>query len=186
MKSTGNTKNAGNLGSPRPAVRKEDKNNINTSGGVRRNLKLGENQTDANSIVPAVRKEGKIKFTIRRGQEEPQTGGTSVPAVRKGVALATQTVVLLVLAAIVLGSILIFFMNIFNPQEKGFATVAEQTTLCQAQIRFDPKCKTPLPIPTGTPQKGLIDVCKSLNYEKCQGSPTPELCIQQCCANFCG
>lgn len=102
----------------------------------------------------------------------------------KGISLATQTIVLLIISAIILGSVLVFYMNTTNPSQKGFTDVAEQTMLCQKQVRYDPRCSTPLP--TGTPYARLLEICTDFKYEKCQPLTSEVECIRQCCANFCG
>lgn len=102
----------------------------------------------------------------------------------KGISLTTQTIVLLIISAIILGSVLVFYMNTANPAQKGFADVAEQTTLCQQQVRYDPRCSTPLP--DATPYARLLEICTNFKYEKCQTPPPAQECIRQCCANFCG
>jgi hypothetical protein len=99
----------------------------------------------------------------------------------KGISLTSQTVVLMILAAIVLASLVIFYMNASNPSQVGIANIAKQTNLCQQQVRFDPSCAEEMP-----DSDSLIKVCQELDYAKCQGDNIKNLeCIQQCCENFC-
>ncbi len=51
------------------------------------------------------------RVIIRRGQELPKTGGTSVPAVRKGLELPVNAVIVISLAVLVLVVVSMFFSS---------------------------------------------------------------------------
>ena len=99
---------------------------------------------------------------------------------RKGISLPLETVVLLILSAIVLGSLLSFFLGAFTPAQTGTELLRKQTTICQGIASAG--C---LDAPVATQQK-INEVCGRPETPSCSGSPDTQECVRTCCRIFCG
>lgn len=109
-----------------------------------------------------------------------------MPVSRKGAALALETIVMLILAAVVLGALLAFFLGIFTPTQSETELTRKQLTLCQQIATKDSLCR-----PGGAAQ----DLVNRLAKEVCQSTrpgcstegpkSREENCIASCCKIFC-
>ncbi len=105
---------------------------------------------------------------------------------KKGVSLPLETVVLLILAAVVLGALLSFFLGIFTPTQSETELTRKQFTICQEVFNKDNLCR---PTNVEVEARKLIDqgVCKS-DRPGCNPIGTKssiENCIATCCRIFC-
>jgi len=104
----------------------------------------------------------------------------------KGVSLAIETIIYLILAVTVLTILLYFFLSQASPVETEFELRQKQATLCGRYVNVDPKCEG-----DGTNPKGdaaviseLVKTCEKLGIDPSY-CPTQNLhCIQVCC-NVC-
>jgi hypothetical protein len=129
-------------------------------------------------------------FGRRVIREKPQVSFS-----RKGMSLAIETVIVIVLAAAVLSALLYFFMSNWNPANQTIENMRKRTELCNSYLAKDPLCKqenfkdVAVQIPFGT----LQDICKKLPYKNyCiaginlpRGVTNAEwYCAAKCCAEF--
>jgi len=121
---------------------------------------------------------------------------------RKGMSLAVETVIVLVLAAAVLTALLYFFRSSFTPVETQTHLIQKQTELCQRYLARDPLCKrenfgavsSSIPFGSIDQKDSLRYVCNKLYYEEyCRtganndpGSPKNQdyYCAAKCCASY--
>jgi hypothetical protein len=112
---------------------------------------------------------------------------------RKGIALPLETVVLLILAAVVLGAMLAFFLGIFTPTDLEQKRLRNQISICNEIFSKDPTCKSQdaIAIAENKLIRGenpdRLEICKT-GISGCNpsGSKTPgENCIATCCRAFC-
>ena len=104
----------------------------------------------------------------------------------KGISLPLETVILLILAAIVLAALLGFFMGTFTPAISKTDIIKKQTSLCQQIFTADPRCQY---------AGAVIPLANRLQSEVCnkpsdapvcvsKGADDP-YCIKGCCSIFC-
>ena len=107
----------------------------------------------------------------------------------KGVSLAIETIIILILAVSVLTVLLFFLRSQVGPAQDTATLLREQTSACSAYVGADPAC-TDATDATQESRTKLATACKGLyrqggSYSACSGgSPTPE-CIKACCRSFC-
>ena len=58
----------------------------------------------------------------------------------KGMSLPIETVIILVLAAIVLAALLAFFLGVFNPGNQRVKTLGDLQSACFRYVSLDPDC----------------------------------------------
>ena len=108
----------------------------------------------------------------------------------KGIALSLETVILLILMAIVLAALLSFFLGTFNPAKNKLDVIKQKESLCLQYVSIDPKCDIDnIQSPTSKTNAQSIldklekDVCgSSLKNEVCSGTGS---CLQACCSSYC-
>lgn len=104
----------------------------------------------------------------------------------KGMSLPLETVVLLILAAVVLAALLGFFLGTFTPAQSKIDILKKQSSLCQQIFSADSQCKY---------AGAVIPLAAKLRSEVC-GKPTDgpicsskgaddPYCIKGCCSIFC-
>lgn len=113
----------------------------------------------------------------------------------KGLSLPIQAVVFLIIAALVLTSMIMFYLSSGGGSQQNIANIAKQTDLCQQYTRHDLRCEDvdlfyddfdDPRISTEIMVK-IVEVCENLGNVECTSvSPDASLeCIQVCCSNFC-
>ena len=109
---------------------------------------------------------------------------------RKGMSLPLETVVLLVLAAIVLAALLGFFRGAFAPAQTETQLTQTQLRVCQeiqqrgcTTLDAISWAKTNL-LDTGTCNKGRPS-CSPIAVGAVQGQTDQERCVRSCCALLC-
>jgi hypothetical protein len=129
----------------------------------------------------------------------------------KGMSLSLETIVLLVIMAIVLSALLMFFTGIFNPSKSKVDIMRNTQTYCMKYISYDSNCDSAVITDVFKGQASSIlgtrrfeDAKQGLNgiLDNICGQPKNEpycgqaftgksaqvaiSCIQQCCAGYCG
>ena len=124
----------------------------------------------------------------------------------RGISLSLETIVLLILMAIVLGALLLFFNNIFNPASLRVNGIKEKESLCLQYVSVDTGCSHAKEIAEETdPYKGgkytqaktamesiSSNVCNKPSNDPLCGSGISDpknsrvQCLQSCCAIYCG
>jgi hypothetical protein len=105
----------------------------------------------------------------------------------KGMSLPLETVVLLILAAVVLAALLGFFLGTFTPAQSKIDILKKQSSLCQQIFSADPACDASKPGVAALANKLKSEVCgKPTDGPICssKGSSDP-YCIKGCCSIFC-
>ena len=116
----------------------------------------------------------------------------------KGISLAIETIIILILAVTVLSVLLFFFRENVNPAQDTVKYMQMQTNACSGYVSYNPRCvneelldntaRTEL---DSTEIKARIgEACKALNkirgnYPACSGGSGDMTCIRQCCKTFC-
>jgi hypothetical protein len=110
----------------------------------------------------------------------------------KGVALPIETIVILVLAAIVLGALLAFFLGIFTPGTAQTNIVQKQLDLCRQYVRYDSYCNAIEDVGDDIGKAGDIyrnitdQLCgKPTNSPICRCEKTQSENVKECCPMFC-
>jgi hypothetical protein len=104
---------------------------------------------------------------------------------RKGMSLPLETVVLLILSAIVLGALLAFFLSAFTPSQRETDIMRQQMAICQ-EIQAKGCLSAPQElIGKLQAQKVCTLPGKSDSRPACSGA-TAEDCVKSCCRIFCG
>jgi hypothetical protein len=96
----------------------------------------------------------------------------------KGMSLAIETIIVMILASIVLVALLFFFTGTFTPGADRATAEMTRATGCQDYMKVEPECKE---LGDFTGKAKLVEACKKLSYSG------PDLVvIQSCCAMYCG
>jgi|GEM_PF-2217004 len=110
---------------------------------------------------------------------------------KKGVAIAIETVIFIILAVVVLTVLLLFFNTQAGTAQDKFKREAERTEFCRQYVQYDPACGNRDEV-TGpnraTILKGINEACGGLNVPNCQRGSEQEAspeCIRNCCSIFC-
>lgn len=116
----------------------------------------------------------------------------------RGITLAIETIIVVILAVSVLTILLFFFRSNYSDAETTVALINKQSTGCTGYIFYDPECDAQ-DIRNGLDTEILDKIataCSGLNkirgdYASCAGKTTLSLpgdaaCVQDCCRNFCG
>jgi len=115
----------------------------------------------------------------------------------KGIALSIETVVLIVLAAIVVTVLLAFLMGVINPADNEIKFLQKQQRACGEIVQIDPQC--------GVNRDGNVDprISEVVSDQLMAGNPPPCSderpscnptgsgsdvlnCLRSCCRTFCG
>lgn len=111
-------------------------------------------------------------------------------ATKKGMSLPLETVILLILAAIVLWALIAFFFKFYPSAQNIVEVTNARSSLCQQIVSADPHCS--LSELTRQGKSGLATKLKSDVCGKPKDAPvcgsetdTPEQCITACCSLFC-
>ena len=102
---------------------------------------------------------------------------------RKGMAIATDTVVYIILAVVVLTVLLFWFNSEAGRTQTRTDLISDQTRLCSQYTGVDPTCAGSGSQPkTFAEVSKLIKTCKDLKtYTYCNSGSNNLYCVQQCC-----
>ena len=103
----------------------------------------------------------------------------------KGMALAIETIVVIVIAVLVLVALIAFFLGVFPGGQQQVELISRQTSLCSQYIREDPDCNSPDDVKNYDLKLELSDVCSQLNHPCSRGSSADAVCVSNCCSTFC-
>ncbi|MEK6888297.1 MAG: hypothetical protein AABX14_05115 [Candidatus Aenigmatarchaeota archaeon] len=106
----------------------------------------------------------------------------------KGISMAIETIIYLILAILVLSVLLLFFLSQATPPQDQFALEAKRNSACGAYTIRDFRCagKDNNPFPSGDIPTKIQTACQELTrrfnggYDDCESGPSLK-CIQQCC-----
>lgn len=101
----------------------------------------------------------------------------------KGISLAIETIIFVILAVIVLTVLLLFFTGTAGEAEDRIKLEQERTRLCEQYVQADRACNDPAALSGFGDRSKLGDTCSKLNIIGCSSSPELE-CVQRCCI-FC-
>ncbi|MCX6815229.1 MAG: hypothetical protein NT120_00055 [Candidatus Aenigmarchaeota archaeon] len=104
----------------------------------------------------------------------------------KGVSIAIETIIYLIIAIMVMTVLIFFFMSQATPVENTFQWTQDQTRLCGQYLKLDSVCAGDgsggLKPGTDTLVSTLVGVCAKLNTKDCLPGGLNKLnCIQNCC-----
>lgn len=98
----------------------------------------------------------------------------------KGVSLAIETIIYIILAVLALSILILFFTTVGGDSQQTIKDEARRSVLCGEYKTFSPGCGDP----AGFDEKDeLQSVCNKLKAKDCN-SPTKE-CFQNCCNILC-
>jgi hypothetical protein len=112
----------------------------------------------------------------------------------KGVSLAIETIIVIILAVSVLTVMLFFFRSNYTPAETIVQLITKQNNACSGYVFYDYDCdgesNTRQTIPASILQD-IAKACDGLNnqrgdYPSCAGASTDNACVKECCRSFCG
>ncbi|MBI4895489.1 MAG: hypothetical protein HY831_03275 [Candidatus Aenigmarchaeota archaeon] len=119
----------------------------------------------------------------------------------KGISLALETVILLILMAVVLAALMAFFLGVFNPSKTQLDTIRDKESTCVQYISRDPGCEHADAIVEGTEPYNtdkyrdaktaigkLKTICRSTPDNPPCGIKTcdsPSAVVKACCVSFC-
>ncbi|MFA4820209.1 MAG: hypothetical protein WC613_04620 [Candidatus Aenigmatarchaeota archaeon] len=106
----------------------------------------------------------------------------------KGMSMAIETIIYLILAILVLSVLLIFFLSQAGPPQDQFALEAKRNSACGAYVTKDFRCagKDNAPVPSGTIPTNIGTACMELTrrfnggYGSCDTTASLA-CIKECC-----
>ena len=106
---------------------------------------------------------------------------------KKGIAIAMETIVYIILAVLVLAILLYFLTSQAGPAQSEAELQLARAELCLDYTAYDSTCENPNKIPSNAVTKKnknllaeLFRVCKAISGTRCSGQLTPA-CIQTCC-----
>ena len=101
----------------------------------------------------------------------------------KGVAIAMETIVYLILAVTVLTVLLYFFTSNANPAQNRLELYRQQQDGCMSFAKQQKSCQD-IAFPQATQ---LEKTCKALNeFQSCKPGGSVDQCFKECCRTFCG
>ncbi|MEM7813769.1 MAG: hypothetical protein QW548_02620 [Candidatus Aenigmatarchaeota archaeon] len=106
----------------------------------------------------------------------------------KGISLPLETVVLLILAAIVLAALLGFFLGTFTPAQSEADLSRKQFLICQEIASKDPTCNPNNPVVTALVERMKNEKICRADRPACRLEPGQDQiksCINNCCQAFC-
>ncbi|MBI2172918.1 MAG: hypothetical protein HYT73_01760 [Candidatus Aenigmarchaeota archaeon] len=101
----------------------------------------------------------------------------------KGVSLAIETVVFIILAVLVLTILLFFFTSQSGPAQQEISLQRQRAEICGRIATADPKCENFNGI-TSSDLNDLTDkVCVGIKL--CTAGEDDAACVKKCCTIFC-
>ncbi len=108
----------------------------------------------------------------------------------KGISIAIETIIYLILAITVLSVLLFFFLSQAGPSQDQFKLEADRSRYCGSYVSKDLTCAGKDGGPVSGLQPGLVEKIKKtclelnrrFNFAYCQGDKARDLeCIRDCC-----
>ena len=108
----------------------------------------------------------------------------------KGISIAIETIIYLILAITVLSVLLFFFLSQAGPSQDQFKLEADRNRFCGSYVSKDLTCAGKDGAPLTDVQSGIVtkirSTCEELNrrfnFNYCKGDNTGDLkCIRDCC-----
>ncbi len=104
----------------------------------------------------------------------------------KGISIAIETIIFIILAVTVLSVLLLFLTGVGGPPQLRVQWEAQRTTMCFTYASIDPSCSQANP--TFDDKANLVAVCKKLEVGECTGKVGPttdSACLKACCKMNC-
>ncbi|MEM7819406.1 MAG: hypothetical protein QXD48_01090 [Candidatus Aenigmatarchaeota archaeon] len=103
----------------------------------------------------------------------------------KGISLAIETIIFIILGVTVLTVLLFFFTSLGGPTQNEVENQFERNQFCGRYANYDPKCENVDKIIDAKQKeeilKGIGEACKALKVEGCTSIPPSIECIKNCC-----
>ncbi len=103
----------------------------------------------------------------------------------KGVSIALETIIYIILAVMVLTVLLFFFTSQASPAQNRVELENKRAQLCGKYIQYDNRCdqisraqSDPIGVDVAT---DLLSVCSKLDVRRCGAGGNDQDCIQYCC-----
>jgi len=105
----------------------------------------------------------------------------------KGISLAIETIIVIILAVTVLSVLLLFFTGTGGPAQNRVMAESQRTLMCGTYTSENPTCNPTATLTTPLPN--LAKICKSVDVQSCQGTLASATdtgnCYKDCCATYC-
>ena len=98
----------------------------------------------------------------------------------KGVSIALETIIYIILAVMVLTVLLFFFTSQASPAQNRVELEKKRAQLCGKYIQYDNRCDQLSQVPA-TIATDLLGVCGKLDVRQCGAGGNNKDCIQYCC-----
>jgi hypothetical protein len=115
--------------------------------------------------------------------QKPLIGGKTIIHM-KGISIAIETIVYIILAVLVLTILLYFLTSQAGPAQTSIDNERNRDSLCGKYIGKDITCANPEKVDDTNIKSQLFDVCKKIESFSCKTS-LDKTCIQKCCSIFC-
>ncbi|MCX6819554.1 MAG: hypothetical protein NT129_06180 [Candidatus Aenigmarchaeota archaeon] len=97
----------------------------------------------------------------------------------KGISLATDSIIIIILAVLVLAALLIFFGSVWIPGSNQVVDTMKQAQLCGDYVRLNPNCDVSVDV--GNILVDIKKVCGGL----CSVLDSDTTCAPKCCRTWC-
>lgn len=112
---------------------------------------------------------------------------------KRGMSLPVETVIILVIAAVVLGSVLMFFMGVFAPGSSSVDATRLQSSLCTQYFINNPTCDPATTSISSDAKTAATTALTELENKVCKPSIGKQLgcsgtgadCLHSCCKIQC-
>ncbi len=103
----------------------------------------------------------------------------------KGISLAIETVVILIIAIVILGILTYFLIGQSLPGLDKIKMQQDAAALCASYVQIDTDCSgTSTEINKFSDKTAFAKLCKDLGHASCSGILN-EACLKQCCSTLC-
>lgn len=100
----------------------------------------------------------------------------------KGVSLAIETIIFIILAVTVLSVLLLFFTTVGTPPQNAIELEQKRVTMCGEYIRIWPHCDQ---LDNRFSNAAILaNVCGKLKAANCDGTASSN-CFAECCKTYC-
>lgn len=104
---------------------------------------------------------------------------------KKGITLASESIVVIILAVIVLAALLAFLSSVSGPTQDEVRLRLRQAQQCRSYVEANGKCERSADSRVDSDLKrDLVTTCTSLKYARCTGSDSIA-CVIECCSGYC-
>lgn len=101
----------------------------------------------------------------------------------KGISIAIETVIYIILAVLVLTILLFFFTSQSGPAQQEISLQRERNELCGRIATAEPKCEDLTGVNGNELSRLKTDICTTA-LKLCTGGEDDKVCIKKCCI-FC-